>query len=434
MGRWLFVAYAHTVSNREPLRLSFVTEWFPPEVNGVVLWIAQAMRGQGFDVGVVTGVPHYPTGKIAEGYSGTRRVFDVVEGFRTVRVPEYPSHDTSAARRFATYASFAISGSALGGRTIGESDVTLVYSSPATSALPAMYARVRFGTPYVLLIQDLWPDSIFATGFLKNGAVKSLAEPAVNAFVQASYRAASHICVISPGMRRALVERGVAREKVSVVYNWVNETVLSPAPRDGELRRRLGLGENAFVAMFAGNAGEAQGLRAWLAAMSLISDLEDVHLVFLGGGTQRKALKMEAKSRGTGARVHFLDPVPPLAMPPLVADADVSIVSLADRPLFEFTLPSKVQASLAMASPIIASCAGDPADVVRESGSGWIADPENPGSIARAIREAYMAGRQERVRRGLVGRRYYERHMAQDIGSRRLAEALRTASLEGPGR
>ena len=117
-------------------------------------------------------------------------------------------------------------------------------------------------------------------------------------------------------------------------------------------------------------------------------------------------------------------------VPVLAADADVSIVSLADRPLFEITMPSKVQACLAMASPIIASCAGDVAEVVRESGAGWVARPEDPASIADAIRAAHAAGPDERSRRGEFGYRYYMENMSREIGSRRLAEILRTAALD----
>ena len=409
-------------------RVTFVTQWFPPEPDAAPIWIAEALRDLGLGLGVVTGIPHYPTGLPLAGYRPLEWRMESIRGFRTLRVPEYPSHDTTSVRRVATFGSFAASSSLLAARTMGRGDVTLVYSSPATSALPAMVARALFGTPYVLMIQDLWPDTIFATGFLRSGALRAVAEPAVTAFVDASYRAAAHICVITPGMRRTLIDRGVPPDKVSVVYNWVDEAVLTPAPRGGALRARLGVGEGAFVALFAGNAGEAQGLTAWVTAMRLVSGLDQVHLVFLGGGTRRDALRAEAEAQDVHARVHFLDPVPVEQVPALAADADVSIVSLADRPLFEITMPSKVQACLAMARPVIASCAGDVAEVVGESGAGWVAAPEDPASIAGAIRAAYAAGPKERLRRGQLGYRFYMEHMARDIGSRRLAQALREAA------
>lgn len=416
------------------MRAAFVTQWFPPEVEGAPLWIAEALRDRGLEVGVVTGVPHYPSGVPVDGYSASHWRRDSTKGFRVLRVPEYPSHDSSAIRRIATFGSFAVSSAALASRTIGRADATLVYSSPATAALPAMVARARYGTPYVTLIQDLWPDSIFATGFLNSAHVRAVTEMAVGAFAEASYRSASHICVITPGMRRTLIDRGVPEHRISIVHNWVDQTVLKPATRVGILRRQLGLGGSAFIALFAGNAGKAQALQAWVAAMGLLSDLDEFHLVLLGGGTQRESLREQASSIGVGARVHFIDSVPVADVPRFAADADVSVVSLADRPLFEITMPSKVQTCLAIASPIIASCAGDVAEVVRDSGAGWVARPEDSASIAEAMRAAYAAGPEERSRRGRAGYRYYMENMSREIGSRRLAEVLRIAALDRRGR
>ncbi len=420
-------------SGRDPgraLRLAYVTQWFPPEVEGVPLSIAQTMREQGFHVGVVTGVPHYPTGTPFPGYRARDWKRDSVDGFPLMRVPEFPSHDTSALRRMATFGSFAASGAGLAAWSIGRADVSLVYSSPATAALPAMVARAQYGTPYVLVVQDLWPDSVFATGFLTGGSVQRLAQATMDVFVRRTYRAASHICVITPGMRRTLVSRGVPEERITVVYNWVDESIYRPVAATGELRRTLGLGEADFIALYAGNAGEAQGLAAWVHAMATLRDLADVHLVLLGGGTQTEVLRAMAADHGVGDNVHFLGHVPGSQVPSLTADSDVSVVSLADRPLFEITMPSKVQACLAMARPVVASVAGDAADVVSASGAGWVARPEDPGSIADALRSARATPPLERLARGRWGHESYRATMSREIGSARLAGALRAAAAE----
>jgi glycosyltransferase involved in cell wall biosynthesis len=108
----------------------------------------------------------------------------------------------------------------------------------------------------------------------------------------------------------------------------------------------------------------------------------------------------------------------------------VSVVSLADRPLFEITMPSKVQACLAMARPVVASVAGDAADVVSASGAGWVARPEDPGSIADALRSARATPPLERLARGRWGHESYRATMSREIGSARLAGALRAAAAE----
>lgn len=413
------------------MRLGYITEWFPPEPEGAPLWIAQAMRDRGFDVGVVTGIPHYPTGKPATGYTWHTRRRETVEGFPVLRLPEFPSHDRSAIRRIGTFGSFSASSALWGSRAIAGADVCLVYSSPATAALGAMVARRRFGVPYVLMIQDLWPDSMLSSGFISSGPVNRALASVAHSFVDATYQHASHIAVISPGMRSALLKRGVPDDKISVIYNWVDEAVLTPTPSEGELRRLAGLSEDDFILLFAGNQGEAQGLDAWVSALARLSGQSDTHLVLLGDGTQRAALREQAARMDVSDRVHFLSSVPIGEIPRLTADADFSVVSLKDDPLFRMTLPSKLQAALAQAKPVICSVPGDGATLVESAGAGWVATPDNPLSISKAIRQATVAGSAEIMARGRAGRRYYEEHMSRQVGSARLAEILERVARGG---
>jgi glycosyltransferase involved in cell wall biosynthesis len=413
------------------MRLAYLSEWFPPEPEGAPNWIARALRDRGFDVGVVTGVPHYPSGTPAAGYDWRSLRRETIDGFPVLRVPEFPSHDGSAARRIATFGSFALSSASLGARAIGEADVCLVYSSPATAALAAMVARRRFGVPYVLVIQDLWPDSMLFSGFLGEGLARRSLGAASHRFVDATYRGASHIAVISPGMKDALTARGVPEEKVSVVYNWVDEDVLGPRPASGVLRRKVGVPDSDFLMLFAGNQGEAQGLEAWVEAVGLLHDRPDVHLLLMGGGTRTSRLKGLADRIGVIDRVHFLPPVPVEQVSELTADADVGVVSLTDQPLFRITLPSKLQAALAQGKPVLCSVPGDGARIVTAAGAGWTAAPDDPSSIAAAVLQAASTGADGLAARGRAGRDYYLEHMSQEVGSGRLAEILRGA-VKGP--
>lgn len=416
---------------REPsrrARLAFITQWFPPENEGLVpLWIAASMRDRGFDVGIITGVPHYPTGVVARGYRASRRMRERMHGFGVLRLPEYPSHDSSTLRRIATFGSFGASAALLATGIIGRADVSLVFSSPATAAIPAITARMRGGTPYVLYVQDLWPDSIFATGFLNGTWSSRVVESVVGKFTQLSYRSATHIAVITPGMKSALEDRGVPAEKLSVVYNWVDESVIRPAPSDGRLRNRIGAGAHELLILYAGNHGKAQGLDAWLRAMASLSDLTGVRLVLIGDGVAKLELQALAGELGLGDRAVFLDPIPVEHISAYTADANVSVVSLVDHPLFHVTMPGKTQAVLAQGKPIIVSAPGDAAELVRKAKAGWVAEPGDIESIAAAIRAAVRHGAEERANRGDNGRNYYQTHMSQEVGATRLFRLLEDA-------
>lgn len=415
-------------------RLALVTQYFPPEVYPQPLWLAQAMREQGFDVHVCTSIPNYPTGVVLDGYSARRTAREDVDGFRVTRSPVFPSHDSSAVGRIANYLSFAAGASWTGRRILASADASLVWATPATVGGPALVAKLRHGTPYVLYVQDLWPDSVFATQFLTQPTVRRAAEAGLDPYLRLLYRHAAKVVAITPGMRETLVERGIPEEKVGVVYNWVDESVMRPVEPNGRLRAAAGLpAAGGFVMSFAGNVGVAQSLGSWVQAMARLRDLPDTYLVLVGSGSERARLEDQVRRESLDT-VRFVDPVPAAEVSEFIADADVAVLSLADVPLFHITLPSKTQAALAQGKAIISSAPGETTDVVRRAGAGWVATPGDPDSIAGAIRAAREAGRAEADRRGASGRDYYRRNMSKSVGSEALVSFLDASRREGSGR
>jgi colanic acid biosynthesis glycosyl transferase WcaI len=407
--------------------ITFVCQWYPPEPVAVPESIVQALTLGGLKVDVLTGVPHFPTGHVLDGHRAWELSRSDVRGVRVQRTPEYPSHDSNALRRVLTYTSWAVSSAFLGQRALRRSDVLLVYSSPATAAFPAMVAKKLWGVPYVLLIQDVWPDSIFSSGFL-NGKVTRFAHFILNHFVNLTYRMADRIAVISPGMIELLHERGVPRGKMSVVYNWVPSSSRpvsehQAATRD-LLRNEIALLDNAPLFLYAGNHGGAQGLESLIDAFADETSAP-AHLVLMGDGVRKRELIARAHDN---PRVHFLDRVSRTAAMRFIEAADVSVVSLADMPLFAVTMPSKVQAGLASGQCMLVTARGDAADAIASAGAGLTADPGDPGSIAMAVRELSERTDSERRVMGEAGRRYYNENMAEELGTRKLIAILRRAA------
>lgn len=394
--------------------------------------MAKQLAKRGLRPVILTANPNYPTGRVYPGYSAWGRTREQYQGFTIQRCPVYPSRDSSALRRTATYVSFACSSTIVGRRILAAADVNFVYSSPAPAAAAAITARRMHQTPYVMWVQDLWPDTIFATGFLRNSVARRTAQTAVGAFTQAAYRNASHVAVITPGMKQLLIERGVPAERITVVYNWVDEAVVRPVPDAGSLRRQLGLKEHDVVLMYAGGIGLAQQLTSWIEAMHLVRDLPGLHLVVVGEGPEKSKLEARANNLGL-SNVTFLPRVGRESVVPLIAESDVQVVSLADHPLFDITLPSKTQNILACARPMIASLRGDLADIIAESGAGWAPDPENPKAIAHAIKQAHRVGRSGLRTMGGLGRRYYIDHMSERSGGDALAAIVTEAARSDQG-
>ena len=406
-----------------PPSLLFITQWFSPEPVTVPTWICTALARRDWDVEVLTAHPNYPSGVVQTGHHAGRYVSETRGGVRVHRAPVYPSHDRSAVRRFANYASWALSASLVAPWRSRRRGVTLVYSSPATAALPAMAARVLVGRRYVLQVQDIWPDSVTATGLVTSPGLMRLIERGLTWFVGLTYRLAHGIVVISPGAVDLLVERGVPANKVHLVHNWADEQALHPAPRHGRLRQQLEIESSAVIFMYAGAMGPAQSLETAVDAVGQTKGR--AHLVLLGDGVSRTALQARAAIVAPD-RIHFCDPVPLDEMSEAMAGADAQLVVLADQPLFAVTMPSKVQGVLATGSLCIASAPGDAARVVTDAG-GFSASPGDVVDLARVMDQVVALTEDERADLRARAERYYRTHLSEQTGADRLSKVLHQA-------
>ncbi len=405
------------------MKILFLSQFFAPEPFARALPFAKELQRLGHCVNVLTGFPNYPGGRVYPGYRIRPWQREDVDGIPVTRVALFPSHDRSAVRRVLNYTSFALSSSVLAPFFAGRPDVVYVYHPPA--ALPASLLKTLRGIPFVYDIQDLWPDTIATSKMISSSMILGILRRGCS-FVN---RHADHLAVISPGLRGALMERGVLRDKISVIYNWCDEESIRPVDPDPDLAKRLGLA-GRFNVMFAGTMGLAQGLDAVLDAAALCARTDPaIQFVFVGGGVERS--RLEAKAHGS-PNVLFLPPQPMQEMAPLLALADVLLVHLKNDPLFRITIPSKTQAFLAAAKPILMAVTGDAADIVNSAGAGISVQPENPRAIAEAALHMARLGSDRLRAMGARGRLFYLREMSMEAGVQRFEQLFLMVSGRGP--
>lgn len=404
------------------MRVGFVTQWFPPEPGTFVAKdIAHGLVSRGHEVHVVTGFPNYPTGRLMPGY----RVRPYQQehpcpGVTVHRAPLVPSHDSRALPRMVNYLSFAAGATAVVGTRVPQPDAWLVYSSPATAALPALAMPTK-QAPVTLLIQDLWPDSVTSASFLSPRAAQ-LAELALSPACSAAYRRAAAIGVISPGMRTVLESRGVSPEKIYLTPNWVSDGHLLPDSQPVHIdRESLGL-PDGLLFVYAGNLGDLQGLDAVVDAFAKVPEAQ---LALVGDGVARTRLEERAKRAGT-ENITFVPQQPSDRIGAYLAAANVQLVSLKDTALLRVTMPSKVQTALASRRPILACVAGDAAALVTEAGAGVSAPPGDVNAMAAAIRHMHNLGRKTLSAMGDAARQTYLQQYAPAVGIDRLASVLET--------
>ncbi len=119
-----------------------------------------------------------------------------------------------------------------------------------------------------------------------------------------SYTGVPHcVTTVSDYVRRLLVERGVAEERVATIYSPIP---LPPRVEHSSLRAELGLPADAVVVGCVAIMREKKGHRALIDAMAGLLKRPDVFLVLVGDGSPLlENLKEYVESRGLQAKVLF---------------------------------------------------------------------------------------------------------------------------------
>ena len=404
------------------MKVALITQWFEPEPGSAAhpSAVARALAARGHQVRVLTAFPSYPFGVVYDGYHMSLRADEILDGLEVRRVWDVPSHDQSAARRAASLLSFAASATTQVG-WLRAADVCLVYLTPATVGVAGMLLQRVWGVPYVLYVQDLWPETVIASGFIHGARWRRAVEKTLEGYLRRLYRRAAGIAGISPTMAATLAQRGARVQPVSIP-NWVDESVFEPA--EPGLSRVLPP-DRSWV-MYAGGIGELQSLDTAVAALALLRDRPDIGLALVGEGVAKPRLETLVRSERLEDRVLFLGSRGMREMPSLMTNAIAQLVSLQDLPVFRGTIPSKLQASLACRQPVICAVAGDASEIVRKAGAGVAVEPGDPRALAEAFRTMADLGDEERSAMGRRGRSLYVAELGAESGSAAL-EAL----LEG---
>lgn len=400
-----------------PTKIVLLTQWFDPEPTFKGLAFARELIRKGFEVEVVTGFPNYPGGKLYDGYQLRLIQREVIDGVRITRLPLFPSHDGSAMKRIANYASFAVSSLFYGVFMLRRPDVIYAYHPPLTVGVTASLLRLIRRIPVVYDIQDMWPDTLRATGMLNNERILAI----ISRVCDWVYRHVDRVVVLSPGFKRLLLERGVPERKLDVIYNWCDEAALN-ADQAASLNTS---GNDQFRIVFAGNMGKAQALATVIeAAELLVKERPEVCFVLVGSGVEVDALKQMVSTKGLG-NVVFVPRVPMSEVGAVLASADALLVHLKDDPLFAITIPSKTQAYMAIGKPLLMAVRGDAAEIVERAACGVTAVPESARSLVdAAVRLAGMSA-EERVEMGRRSRSFYEKELSLTEGVERFAVHFR---------
>jgi glycosyltransferase involved in cell wall biosynthesis len=382
------------------------SQYFWPEhfhINEVALSLKEA----GEELTMLTGKPNYPGGAIFPGYKALGVQWEVHQGMDVVRMPICPRRVGRARDLALNYLSFIASGYVLGPWVLRKMrfDVVFVYApSPLLQAMPALFFAWMRGIPLVLWVQDLWPEALISTGFVRNRFLLGLTERVVR-FI---YRHADLLLISSEGFRASVLQRGGSPEKI--VYH-PNSSGMAPPKAAIQESARLIVEEvgQFFSIVYAGNMGTVQSLDTVIAAASLLRHRPDIRFYLIGGGSQAKSLADQISRLGLG-NIHMHGWMATDEIHAVYAAASVLLVPLKDDLYIRHTIPNKLQVYMSVAKPIIVSGNGEVARTLIQADAGLACAAGDVRGLAETVLRMQCMTPDQRSRLGAQGKAYFQQH------------------------
>ena len=364
------------------MRILFMAQCYAPEnVSAAVLitQLAADLAGRGHQVTIVTGAPNYPQGRVFKGYRNLPYSVEMLDGVRVIRTWSYISPSRKILPRLFHYGSYSVT-AFYGGLFARRPDVIVNYSPPLPLGLSAFLLSKIFRVPWVLQLEDLYPDAAIAAGVMTDKTLISFFF-AIEKFL---YRNAQYISVISKSFKRNLLAKGIQNSKIEIIPIWADPDEIQPMEKYNSFREKHGLDEK-FVVMYAGNIGYTSCLEDVLLAAEMLQGEKDIQFVIVGEGVKKESLESEKQTKQL-TNILFLPFQPREMFPEMLAAADISLVTLSAGAAIS-SMPSKIFNLMASARPIlaVAPLESEIVQIVTESNCGWSVPPESPEKLAEVV-------------------------------------------------
>lgn len=409
------------------MKILIFNQYFWPEtfrINDV----ACALKARGHTVEVMTGKPNYPDGKFFTGYVAWNVAKEFWNGILIYRIPMIARGKKSALKLVFNYCSFIICGLLFAPWMLRKKkyDIIFVYApSPIFQVIPASFLGWLKGIPVVLWVQDLWPQSAEATGYLKSPFLLKLLEK----FVRFTY---SHTDLLLVQSEAFVAPVAKLAPDIPIAYypNSVEKTFYSPPDITPTYIQSL---QSGFTVLFAGNVGKAQAMETVVAAAEELLLIPQIKIVILGNGSKIDWVSQQIDQKNL-TNLHLEGRFPVETMPNLMRQASVLLVTLTNQPIFELTVPNKIQAYLAVGKPVIACLNGEGARIVSEAKAGIDVQAEDSDALVQAIIKLYQMPELERAQMGQNGRAYFKQHFDEEMLTTKLIEHFEKLILDKEAR
>lgn len=395
-----------------------LTQHFPPETGaGPTRWDELTKRwSDDADVTVITSAPDYPEGELYDGYDNEWLRSEERGDVDVLFTKTFTSPSGNLPRRSVKFLWFMFISMVVGLRYTSPTAVVATSPQPLTGVSAWVIARANQGE-FVYEVRDLWPETILAVSDFDNRFVIWMLDRVV-VFL---YRRSDTLVVVSRPFIDPIVERGVSRSKIAYHPNGIDPSFYQT---DGDLPESVRTLSDQFTVSYIGTIGRTHGLSV---AIDAAEELPDVQFVFVGEGAERERLESRASDLDN---VVFIGRRPKSEVPYFLAAADVSLVHLKPRDVFETVIPSKLLEAMAAGLPIVLGVHGEAKRILSEAKAGISIKSGDEEQLCEAIGQL-RDNPEKRAAFGASGREYVVQNFDWDTISEEYFDTITEPTVAG---
>lgn len=382
------------------MNILIVTDSYPPDVRSaaeLMQGLAITLTKRGHDVSVVT----------SSHESGIREE----DGVKIIRVKTLPHHDVSFIIKGLSWLTMPWFFWSAVKKHCKAIDAAIVHSPPLPLAKVAEFAKKKYKAKYVLNVQDIFPQNAIDLGVLHDKHVIRFFE----GMERHAYASCDVIATPSHEHEAYLVEkRGVPKEKIHVIYHWVDTRPFTEAKNTGAFRKKFNL-ENKFIVFFGGVVGPSQALDIVIRLGKRVEKTHpDIAFLVCGDGSEKKRL-MEMKEKEHTDNVYFENWVPKEEYRNLLKEMDVGLITLTAKNTTP-AVPAKLMGYLAAGIPALGFLheKSEAHKIIKEAECGASAIYEDEDACLQALLSLYnnKARLKELGQNGLC---YAEKYLTPEV-------------------
>lgn len=388
-----------------------ISQVFFPEQFPINL-LSTSLKKIGYNIDVITGYPTYP--KFSK-YFKNYRPYPSISYFKKIKIyrtPIIPRINNSAIILFLNYFSFIFNSLFFSYFFLFKKKVDYIFvyaTSPLIQALIGVFIKKIKKTKLVIWVQDLWPESLEYTGYIKNRLILNF----IKKIVKFIYNQSDLILVQSESFKKNLEK--ITNKKIVVLHNPSEDFFLK--------NKKKVYDKKAIKYLYAGNIGKAQTIEKIVKLAKNFKKNDYIKFKIIGSGSQANVINNLIKKNNL-KNIIYKKQKNYNQIKKEFQNADILFAILKKHKLSEQTIPSKIQAYMSTGKPILSCIEGEASNLIKYSKSGFICK-NNLRSLKKKIIKINKTKKNKLNNLGKNGRKYFLNNFSANIIANKLQRTLK---------